>query len=370
MVVTVFYPSTIYGGPTTVALNQALELVNKGYEVTVITSDINAFDKQKKNLVNTRVLDNIKVLYFPSKYILPKFSLIYSYNMVKWLKNNAKNYDIAHIHFGREIFPYLAAKTCMDLGVPYVLQTHGMLNKKNGIRTLLDTTLIKKIIKNAKTVLALQEIEEQLIIGMVPSSNVKLLPNGIKINDNKKWDSEKLNKKKILFLARLHPRKRVLDFIEMAKITNRFDSSIQYRIVGPDGGELLIAKNKVSEYNLDNVIEFVGNIKQEKVIDEFVNASLYVLPSIDEPFAMSVLEALSLGVPTIGTDGLHNKKLLSNYNAIEIVERKPEDLATSVLNILNNVDKAENLSLNGRNLIHKELNIEKVIQKLESIYSE
>ena len=38
--ITVFLPSRIYGGPATVAMNQARELVKRGHEVSVVTSDV------------------------------------------------------------------------------------------------------------------------------------------------------------------------------------------------------------------------------------------------------------------------------------------------------------------------------------------
>lgn len=370
MFITVYLPSPIYGGPTTVAQQQVKELVRRGHEVTIITSDIYSFNPQRKIEEKISNIDGAKVIYFDSGAIKSKFSLTYSHELIKWCEENIGEYDVVHIHFAREILAIKLANLCKKKKVPYFLQTHGMLNKQFGVRKLLDKLIVKNLLKSANGVLVLQEIERDVICNLDKNINTILLPNGIEIDRENliSWNVSKLSKKNILFLARLHPRKRVLDFIEMAKILTTKGISFNYRIVGPDGGDLKEAKQRVLKYGLENIVEFVGPVSKLEAYKEYSNASIYILPSVEEPFPMSVLEALSIGVPTIVTTSIHNKSILHSYNCVAFATPNPDSLALVVESLINDLEAIEALSQNGKKLINNELNISKVIDSLEQKY--
>lgn len=370
MYITVYLPSPIYGGPTTVAQQQVKELVKRGHEVTVITSNISSFQPYSKEEEKISSVDDATVMYFNSTSIGSKFSLIDSRSLMKWFNENVKNYDIVHLHFARELLAVKLAYVCKKMNVPYFLQTHGMLNKQNGIRKLVDKLAVKKILISAAGVLVLQETEQQKILMVEKDIHTILLPNGIEMNNENliSWDKHNLSKKKILFLARLHPRKRVLDFIEMAKILMNKGVHLNYRIVGPDGGELNEAKLKVQQYGLANNVEFVGAVSKPEAYIEYANSSIYILPSVDEPFPMTVLEALHIGIPTIVTTSIQNKKILDDYNCVAYAAPTPQSLANVLEVLIKDTKASTELSSNGKKIIAEELNIYKVIDTLEEIY--
>ena len=172
----------------------------------------------------------------------------------------------------------------------------------------------------------------------------------------------------ILFLARLHPRKRVLSFIEMASILRDRGVSAQYRVVGPDGGDLVKARQLVRKRKLEDQVVFVGRLPSEAVPQEYLRSAVYVLPSVDEPFPMTVLEALALGTPCVVTDSCFVAPLLMKSGAALISSPGPEDLADAVGRILNDVELAEKLSAAGRHLINEKLTVERVADSLEMYY--
>jgi glycosyltransferase involved in cell wall biosynthesis len=133
-----------------------------------------------------------------------------------------------------------------------------------------------------------------------------------------------------LFLARLHPRKRVLAFLEMARILRSRGVAAHYRIVGPDGGDLARAQRLVRTYGMQDEVIFVGKIQGEAIIREYLGSSVYVLPAVNEPFAMTILEALSLGVPTVVTSACYNAAMLEENGAALVSSPEPQMLANSV----------------------------------------
>lgn len=366
----VFHPATIYGGPSTVALQQASGLVRRRHEVTVVTSDLISFSPEAHMDQQNRIIDGVEVHHFSSHAPLRKFPTVYSHGLGRWLRGHIHEYDVVHVHFAREWIPVTAAKAALQAGIPVFLQPHGMLNRRDGVRTILDNVLIRKILEASSAVLVLQSHERDVIRRIAPNALTEVLPNGIEIvGDAPQWQLHGLQDRTVLFLARLHPRKRVLDFLEMARLLHQRDLGLRFRIAGPDGGDLAIAQQRVAGYGLTDVVAFTGPIPRDAVAAELAQAAVYVLPSVDEPFPMSVLEALSVGTPTVVTTGVHIRDLLERNGAAAVVEPNPEALAEAVERLITKPGDAVMLSRQGRQLVERELTMASVLERLESIYA-
>lgn len=370
MVITAFFPGKIYGGPATVAMNQAQELVRRGHNVTIVTSDVLLMRPREHITISSKRVDGITVRYFPTWIVVPRFSALIAPKLVRWIRAFAADFDVVHIHFARDWIPISAAVQALKRKVPIILQPHGMLGRIHGIRGVFDRFFVASMLDKACAVLALQRTEAKSIRDIAPASNIELLPNGVPplFHAQESWDVRELSSRRVLFLARLHPRKRVCDVIEAVHELKRSGFHTMLRIVGPDEGDLSAARSLVDRLDMSGQVEFVGPIGNEAVRSELLRASVYVLPSIDEPFGMTVLEALSIGVPTIVTTGVHIADLLQQENAASVVPPNSHEIAKEIEHLLVDQERAMQLSRNGRKLIRDQLNIESVIDHLERIY--
>lgn len=63
-------------------------------------------------------------------------------------------------------------------------------------------------------------------------------------------------------------------------------------------------KKQCQELNIDNYVNFVGNVPSEKMMIYYEDADVFVLPSIErsEAFALVQLEAMAYGLPVINTN--------------------------------------------------------------------
>jgi glycosyltransferase involved in cell wall biosynthesis len=374
-VVTVFRPATIYGGPSVVAAQQASKLAERGHHVTVATSDVLELRPRKYIGRRAAELGGAQILYFPSRALHPpgyrgsRFPFVVSGDLSKWLKRHVRSYDVVHVHFAREWVPVRAAQTSIDYGVHTILQPHGMLGRAGGVRGLIDRLWVKRLLESATTVFALQHREVEEIKGIAPRARTVELPNSIDLPlAAERWTADNLADPIVLFLARLHPRKRVSAFVEMARILHNEGVAARYRIVGPDEGDLEGAQDLVRRYDLGDHVDFVGGLGGEAIAREYRDSAVYVLPAVNEPFAMTILEALSQGVPTVVTDSCFMAPLLKNNHAALISGAQPEALAESVKAILGAPELAQRLSRMGRRLIETQLSSEKLVERLESYY--
>ena len=374
-VIPMFHPATIYGGPSVVAAQQACSLAARGNHVTVAAT--NVLDLRPRRFLRrlTAELDGVQVLYFPSRALHPpglrssRFPFIVSRKLLRWLENDVTSFDAVHVHFAREWVPVRAARTSIAGRVPTFLQPHGMLGRVGGTRALIDRLWVKRTLEGATAVFALQQHERDEIRRIAPSARTVELPNGIDLPvTNERWHADNLADPVVLFLARLHPRKRVSAFLEMATILSDKGLAARYRVVGPDGGDLVEAQRLVRRYGLEDRVTFVGNLQGEAVAREYLNSAVYVLPSVNEPFPMTVLEALGLGVPTVVTDTCFIAPMLENSGAAVVSGPQPEVLAGAVEAILRGPELAEQLSRTGMRLARTQFSSDRVVDRLENYY--
>lgn len=370
-VVTAFSPAVVYGGPSAVAEQQANALVERGHHVVVAASDILELDPPEFIPHRERLPDDVEVMYFPSWLLRSHFSFIVSRRFSEWIEHNVSGFDVVHIHFAREWFPVRAAQIAIREGVPTFLQPHGMLGRAGGVRTLVDKFWVGRLLERASRILVYHDQEEAEVTRIAPRASLSRLPNGLEsMIHGEKWTQANLANPVILFLARLHPRKRVLAFVEMARALRNQGIQAHYRIVGPDGGDLERARALVSELKMQDQTHFVGSLKGGAHYQEYSGSAVYVLPSVNEPFPRTVLEALGLGVPTIVTDSCFISPLLRERGAALISQEDPNALAAAVKRILCDAELARHLSYAGRKLMEDELNSDQIAARLERFYEE
>jgi glycosyltransferase involved in cell wall biosynthesis len=102
----------------------------------------------------------------------------------------------------------------------------------------------------------------------------------------------------ILYVGSLIERKGVgllLDAFAQARVRH---PSIRLRIVGegPLRGKL---EKKAAQAGLQDRVDFAGFVEPAGIPSEYVEAGLFILPSLEETFGVVVVEALACGVPVI-----------------------------------------------------------------------
>lgn len=104
--------------------------------------------------------------------------------------------------------------------------------------------------------------------------------------------------KVLLHTSNFRKVKRVPDVIRIYDLVQRRVPS-RLVLVG-EGPELGEAQNLVRQLGLGGRVEFLG--KQDEVAELFAAADLFLLPSEKESFGLVALEAMSAGVPVVGSN--------------------------------------------------------------------
>ena len=165
-------------------------------------------------------------------------------------------------------------------------------------------------------------------------SNLVKIYNGIELSDK----ISKLGNKNLISVGRLSPEKGYLDLIDVMALIHRKDKDVHLTICG-DGYQRGLVEQKIQEYDLGDFITLTGFLNGKDLEDQYLNSSLYVLPSISEAFGLVLLEAMNYGLPCIAfsrASGARN--LLKNDIGILIEDSDKEKMADNIVQLLN-IDK-------------------------------
>ena len=161
------------------------------------------------------------------------------------------------------------------------------------------------------------------------------------------------NQRVIITTSRLVEKNGVDTLIRaVAEVKKKF-SSIKCYIIG-DGPERAALEKCVKECGLSRVVTFLGSIPYEEIPFYLRKADIFVRASRTEGMGNSFVEAMSVGVPVIGTAvGGIPDIIIDHETGIFCRVDDPVDLAEKILMLLRNDDLARALKQKGRKLVEE-----------------
>ncbi|MCZ8379263.1 glycosyltransferase [Mycobacterium sp. CPCC 205372] len=359
--VTLISPDGAYGGPLRVAINQATALRDLGHEVTVA-----AAARGFETLPTSQ--EGVPLVLRRARTLVPGtgFAGLTAPGLVQWLVRSRNHIDVVHVHFARDLVVIPLAAAARRLGIPFVLQPHGMvLPGTNRLAPAVDFLAGRRLLRAAREVYYLTN-EERVALEEVGGGGVKLspLPNGVPLYPEA---FESGDDPEVLYLARLHPRKRPGDFVKAGLALNAEGVPAKYTMVGPDEGEA--AAVTAAAAAADNIV-WEGAIAAGSGPERMRRAAVYVLPSVGpEPYPMAVLEAMSVGLPVVITDECGLAPLVRDHHCGLVVAPGAESIAEALRTLLGDRVAAREMGRRGRAAVREELGMSAIGTLLEGRYS-
>ena len=211
------------------------------------------------------------------------------------------NIDLIYVSGKKELLiAYLVKKM---VGINYIYHSHGF-SSHNDIGHLF-----RICINDSKKIIAVSEdVKKKLIKANINLSKIEVIHNGI----NKEFLScDDIEKKsvcdkiglKLLYIGTIQEQKGILDLLKavVLLVENKLDITLD--IVGAPA-------NDDDKNYLNNLIEISRTIEYSRVrfhghknnVKDYIsNCDILILPSRNESFGMVLLEAMSRGIPVIGS---------------------------------------------------------------------
>ncbi|CAN5423543.1 glycosyltransferase [soil metagenome] len=287
--------------------------------------------------------------------------------LTRALRRELTSLDVVHVHLARDLVTLPAALAVRKSDVAYVVQPHGMIDASDRLLAgPLDAYATKPVLRGASAVLALTDQEDRDIRTVERGSNVLPIANGIRVGEMPRYEGRK---NIVLFLARLHERKRPIAFVQMATMLVDSFPGTDFVLAGPDEGEAPALLAAIEAAGVGDRVRWVGPAAPSATDALISSARAYVLPSVNEVFPMTILESLRVGTPVVTTDSLGIASACERYGAAMITDGSPAELANAVARVLGEHGVAEGLRAGGHEYLRAELDIARVVDDLENLYS-
>lgn len=147
----------------------------------------------------------------------------------------------------------------------------------------------------------------------------------------------------------------------------RDDTEMKLEILGR-GSEEKKLKKLARNLGIAEQVDFLGNIKPEKVPQYLCQADIFVRPSRSEGLGTAFLEAMACGLPVIACPiGGIKDFLVEQKTGLFCQPEDPEDLAQQIAKLLQNEELRIKLGRNGRKLIEEKYSWENVAGSMNEI---
>jgi glycosyltransferase involved in cell wall biosynthesis len=176
------------------------------------------------------------------------------------------------------------------------------------------------------------------------------------------------DKQMILYLARIHPIKRVEVLLRAYAALDKRQSTVL--VIAGDGDATLVGhlKQLAAELGLGNDVHWTGFAKGELKRWLLSRTALLVLPSASENFGMAVVEAMNAGRPVIVTTGCGLADFVSRHGAGLVTDGSVAAMRAALTELLGNEHGRVTMGEAGRTAAQRELSLEAFGARLESLY--
>jgi len=381
LLVSATFPPRQFGGMTASSHMLAKHLVKRGHKVTVYTTDIRDRQSRIPRAKGAQKVDRIEVHYFRNISNWLASQRLYSpLGMITAIRKELGNFDVIHLNEYRSLPSIIVHYYAQKYDVPYVLQAHGSLARvmsKQRLKKIFDSIWGYRLLQDAARLIALTPMEaEQYQSFGVDKAKIETVPNGIDLAEFEKLPPRGKFRKKygvapdqkmVLYLARLHKIKGPDLLVRaFASIASRLKDA-RLVIVGPDEGYLPALKKLVKELDIERNIHFIGPLHGKEKLEAYVDADVYVLPSIYETFPIAAIEASACGIPVILTEYCGAAGMIDGQAGL-VVSYDTNQLSDAILRMLSNEKMRQQFAERGKALVREKFNWAKIAEQVENIY--
>ncbi|MGJ5751667.1 glycosyltransferase involved in cell wall biosynthesis [Streptomyces puniciscabiei] len=363
-VVTLVSDDGTFGGPPSVAIAQLQEMAERGHDVRLVSLWRGGVPAPPR-------IGAVPFVSRRARTVVPgQGCLGLMHPLLLWdLWRAMGRADAVHLHVGRDLVSLAALAVARLRRADFVVQTHGMVEPRTGkVARVFDSVYVPSL-RRARCCLVLTERERRALTAVLGTAQPPLvtLANGMRRSSEARHERER-DAREVIFLARLHPRKRPEAFVEMAALVHKEIPEARFTLYGADEGSLGQVKQLVADRGLTDVVRYGGPLAHSAALAAYRRAGVYVLPSVNEPFPMTVLEALAEGTPVVCTSSCGIAKELAGRQAALVTDGSPEALAEAVGRLLTDEGLRRRLVDAGHRAVEEVFSIRAVVDRLETIY--
>ncbi len=199
----------------------------------------------------------------------------------------------------------------------------------------LEPLIFKILYKKIPFMTVSKSTKDDLIEWGIPDKNITIIHNGINIpKDVKIFEKEK--EPTLIFLGVLSRDKGIEDALEVFSI---LPTKVKWKfwVVGRGGKEYLKhLKFLCKKLNIEKQVIFYDFVDERRKFELLSRANLLINTSIREGWGLVVIEAASVGTPTVGYNVAGLRDSIKNGITGLLCNPNPKDCREEILSLINN----------------------------------
>ncbi len=368
------------GGAQTHVFDLARHIQNRGHKVAVMAYPGGPLEKifNSKFLISNQFsISNFqtseKIKFYPNRYFRNSYNPFLGIGAMREIKKAVKDFkpDIAHCHSSVAGF---WARLAIRNNVPTVFTAHGWAFTEGApfLRKCL-AILIEKIAgKFCSKIICVSDFDKNLALKykIASSDKITVIHNGVEVSvEQTRNDTQNRREIRIVFVGRLAQQKDPLLLLEsFNNLPSELKNKSQVSIIGegPKRKELeeFIKKNKLEEK-----VKLLGSISREKIFEALRESDIFVLTSNWEGFPITILEAMSCGLPVIASDVGGVREAVDKEVGFLIERGDKEALKKALMELIENPDLREKMGQNAQKRAEDNFSLDKMLRETEKVYN-
>ena len=351
------------GGPTSVVRDLAAAQIGQGHQVTICTTD-------RGNPVRERLPDTYFHTMAPAGVQIEKFPVVFTPLLLspaagRWLAGSLSGFDIVHIHGLYRFPPTYAAWQARRQGVPYIIRPHGAIDpylydkssRSLWLKRLYERWFDLPNLHAAGAIHYTAEDERERAAFLKLRAPSFVVPNGLDWDRYRELPARGALRVRwglgeaplVLFLGRLHFKKGLDLLIPAFDALRRRVPGVQLVIAGPENDDYgQQVRGWVRERGLDAAVHFVGPLHGADVVQAYVDADVFALPSYTENFGMTVAEAMACALPVVISDQVNIHAEVSGAGAGLVTACDAGEVTAALEQLLRDADRRRAMGAAGR----------------------
>ncbi len=367
------------GGIERVVYEQGKRLIQAGFDVTVLTSRMRTPETYMIGGIKVQCYDSLNAAFgLGIPYPIPQV------NSFKPFFKCVKQSDLVHVHGHPYLSSLYAAKLARFCKKPVVLTQHNTFIEYNGsvwdhIEWLNDATIGKQVLNNSDRIITVSNATKDYVLSLgADRTKMAVMHNGVDVNRfkpsshmrtiiRKKFGIPK-NAIVALTVRRLVYKNGIDTLIDSARIALEQNPRLIFLIVGT-GPDRETIRARIQQFGISNRFLLAGFVSDSDLPAYYNAADLFVLPSKSgEGLPLVTLEAMSSGLPVIGTDVGGIKEVMVQDCGTLISADEPEEMARAILGF--STTDFSTVKATIRSIAEYTFSWEENVKRLVAIYEE
>ncbi len=284
----------------------------------------------------------------------------------------AQGVDHLHAHFGSDATSVAMLAGRLS-GLPFSFTAHA----KDIFHSSVNLDLLREKIREAQFVVTVSDFNRAHLLQLTGEScaeKIVRVYNGIDLDRFKPKPAASCGPDLILAVGRLQEKKGFHHLITACRLLADQEKDFRCEIVG-DGPEEKSLTEAIREFGLGECVKLAGPQPQEKLVESFRRATIFVLPCViggngdRDALPTALLEAMAAGLPVVSTRLVGIPEIIEHGKSGLLVPPGDADqLSRAILEILRDQKLQQVFGREGRARAEQLFNLRENVRTLRGLF--